>query len=152
MIDILNFAVDISGTNVSTVVLDSTQSATKIHNRMKIDCRGHFYQDDKAETLKNLDKMMSGSALMTSVDDEDNPAIENTLVVSFYLVSKELGLMFNSIVSIAEADLTEKMIPEKSLVELVNVFFYALVNLKHMGSIDRISKGLERMSKVLYKK
>lgn len=41
---------------------------------------------------------------MTSMDDEDNPAIENTLVVSFYLVSKELGLIFNSIVSLTEID------------------------------------------------
>lgn len=49
-------------------------------------------------------------------------------------------------------DKAETIIPEKALVELINSFFYALVNLKHMGSIDRIAKGLERMSKVLYKK
>lgn len=47
MVEILNFSVDISGTNVSTVVLDSTQSVNRINNQMKIDCRGHFYQDDK---------------------------------------------------------------------------------------------------------
>lgn len=108
MVEILNFAVDVSGNSVSTVVLDNTKPANKVDNQMKIDCRGHFYQDEKEKTatLKNLDTMMNGSSLMTSMDDEENPAIENTLVVSFYLVSKELGLIFNSIVSLAEVDST----------------------------------------------
>ena len=34
--------------------------------------------------------------------------------------------------------------------ELVNTYFYALVNLKHMGSVDRISIGLQKMSKVIF--
>jgi hypothetical protein len=36
---------------------------------MKIDCRGHFYQDDKNNALKNIDKMLSGSSLLPSIDD-----------------------------------------------------------------------------------
>jgi hypothetical protein len=37
---------------------------------MKIDCRGHFYPEDKSNALKNIDKMLGGSTLMSSLDDE----------------------------------------------------------------------------------
>jgi len=35
-------------------------------------------------------------------------------------------------------------------VQLVNTYFYALINLKHMGSVDRISSGLAKMAKVIF--
>jgi hypothetical protein len=41
-------------------------------------------------------------------------------------------------------------IPSDSLVTLVNTYFYALINLKHMGSVDRISNGLAKMAKVIF--
>lgn len=41
-------------------------------------------------------------------------------------------------------------IPTDSLVKLVNTYFYALINLKHMGSVDRISNGLGKMAKVIF--
>jgi hypothetical protein len=47
--------------------------------------------------------MLSGSTLMTSVDEEEG-SMENTLVVSFYLLTRESGLLFQSIATLAEAD------------------------------------------------
>ena len=41
-------------------------------------------------------------------------------------------------------------VPKKELNELVNTYFYALINLKHMGSVDRISNGLSKMAKVIF--
>lgn len=32
----------------------------------------------------------------------------------------------------------------------MNSYFYALVNLKHMGSVDRIANGLSKMAKVIF--
>lgn len=43
-----------------------------------------------------------------------------------------------------------KHVPKKELIELVNTYFYALINLKHMGSVDRISNGLQKMAKVIF--
>lgn len=43
-----------------------------------------------------------------------------------------------------------KHLPKKELIELVNTYFYALINLKHMGSVDRISNGLSKMAKVIF--
>jgi hypothetical protein len=40
---------------------------------------------------------------MTSVDEEEG-SMENTLVVSFYLLTRESGLLFQSIATLAEAD------------------------------------------------
>jgi hypothetical protein len=40
--------------------------------------------------------------------------------------------------------------PIDNLINLVNTYFFALINLKHMGSVDRISKGLRKMSKVIF--
>ena len=43
-----------------------------------------------------------------------------------------------------------KIVPKKELIELVNSYFYSLINLKHMGSVDRISIGLGKMAKVIF--
>lgn len=43
---VLSFAVEVSCANVSTVVLDSSQSKlAKDVQKMKVDCRGHFIQE-----------------------------------------------------------------------------------------------------------
>jgi hypothetical protein len=41
-------------------------------------------------------------------------------------------------------------VPKDSLIKLINTYFYALINLKHMGSVDRISNGLGKMAKVIF--
>jgi len=87
---------------------------------------------------------------MTSVEEEEG-SIENTLVVSFYLLTRESGLLFQSIAALAEVDSAQHYLSEKALTDVIYSFFYALVNLKHMGSVDRIARGLQRMSKALYR-
>jgi hypothetical protein len=78
---------------------------------------------------------------MSSVDDEEG-SIDNTLVVSFYMLTRESGLLYQSVATLAEADSKQLYLSEKALIDVIYSFFYALVNLKHIGSIDRIAKGL----------
>lgn len=59
-------------------------------------------------------------------------------------------MVFQSIGSLMRNPVLAKNIPKKELIELVNTYFYALVNLKHMGSVDRISCGLSKMAKVIF--
>lgn len=72
------------------------------------------------------------------------------LVVSFYLLTREAGLVFQSIGNMVGTNYSNIYIPSDSLVQLVNTYFYALINLKHMGSVDRISNGLGKMAKVIF--
>lgn len=72
------------------------------------------------------------------------------LVVSFYLLTREAGLVFQSIGNMVGTNYSNIYIPSDSLVQLVNTYFYALINLKHMGSVDRISNGLAKMAKVIF--
>jgi hypothetical protein len=72
------------------------------------------------------------------------------LVVSFYLLTREAGLVFQSIGNIVGTSYSNQYIPSDGLVKLVNTYFYALINLKHMGSADRISNGLGKMAKVIF--
>lgn len=72
------------------------------------------------------------------------------LVVSFYLLTREAGLVFQSIGNLVGTIHSSQYIPNEPLVQLVNTYFYALINLKHMGSVDRISGGLAKMAKVIF--
>lgn len=72
------------------------------------------------------------------------------LVVSFYLLTREAGLVFTSIGNLVGTNLSNQYIPNQALVQLVNTYFYALINLKHMGSVDRIASGLSKMAKVIF--
>ncbi len=38
----LNFAVEISSSNISTVVLDTLTQGSQTDKKLKVDCRGHF--------------------------------------------------------------------------------------------------------------
>ena len=72
------------------------------------------------------------------------------MVVSFYLLTREAGLVFQSIGGLLSNGFSSEYIPSETLIKLINTYFYALINLKHMGSIDRISKGLGKMAKVIF--
>jgi hypothetical protein len=41
-------------------------------------------------------------------------------------------------------------LPLEHLKRLITTYFFSLVNLKHMGSVDRISKGLGKMARVIF--
>jgi hypothetical protein len=93
--------------------------------------------------------MMQSSALLASMENEEE-GIENTLVVSFYLLTREAGLLFQSIGNITATTCSQKYLPVDALIQLVNSYFYALINLKHMGSVDRIAGGLGKMAKLIF--
>ena len=135
---------EISSLNISTVVLDSLpQSQTD--KKYRVDCRGHFLE----ETGKNVGSMFNSSALLTSMESEEE-GVENMLVVSFYLLTREAGLVFQSIGNLVATQTSGLYMPAQPLAQLVNTYFYALINLKHMGSVDRISTGLGKMAKVIF--
>jgi hypothetical protein len=41
----LNFAVEISSSNVSTVVLDTLTQGSQTDKKLRVDCRGHFLNE-----------------------------------------------------------------------------------------------------------
>lgn len=145
MVKILNFAVEVSSANISTVVLDTLASLPQAEKKMQVDCRGHFLPEKKNTVGTYLDS----TALISSMENEEE-GIENTLVVSFYLLTREAGLVFQSIGGLAGTPNSSEYIPKEEMIELVNTYFYALINLKHMGSVDRISIGLQKMAKVIF--
>jgi hypothetical protein len=146
MNQIVLFSVEVCSSNVSTVVLDSLpQSQTD--KKYKIDCRGHFLEETSVS--KSVGGLIQSSALLTSMENEEE-GIENTLVVSFYLLTREAGLVFQSISNITATPHSSKYLPIESLVTLVNTYFYALINLKHMGSVDRIAGGLGKMARLIF--
>jgi len=66
---------------------------------MTVDCRGHFLPEKKVQTGALVGNYLDSTALITSMENEDE-GIENTLVVSFYLLTREAGLVFQSIGSL----------------------------------------------------
>jgi hypothetical protein len=94
IVNMLNFAVEISSSNVATVILDTLTQGSQ--------------------------------------------------------TDKKAGLVFQSIGGLLTNENSSIYIPSESLIRLINTYFYALVNLKHMGSVDRISKGLGKMSRVIF--
>jgi hypothetical protein len=66
------------------------------------------------------------------------------------LLTREAGLVFQSIGGLLSNKNCNNFIPSENLIKLINTYFYALVNLKHMGSIDRIAKGLGKMARVIF--
>lgn len=144
---ILNFAVEISSANISTVVLDNLANVPQADKRMRVDCRGHFI--DQPKPGGTVGSFLDSTALISSMESEDG-GIENTLVVSFYLLTREAGLLFQSIGGLMANPTIASHVPRKQLRDLVSTYFYALINLKHMGSVDRISNGLQKMAKVVF--
>lgn len=82
----LNFAVEISSSNVSTVILDTLTQGSQTDKKLKVDCRGHFLQENPKEG-SNIGTFLESTALISSMED-DEEGIENTLVVSFYLLTR----------------------------------------------------------------
>ena len=82
--------------------------------------------------------------------ENEEEGIENTLVVSFYLLTREAGLVFQTIGNLVANKSSSQYLPVEHLVQVITTYFYALINLKHMGSVDRIATGLGRMSKIIF--
>lgn len=67
---ILNFSVDISSANVSTVVLDTLANASQTDKKLTVDCRGHFLTDKKSQTGNTIGSYLDSTALITSMENE----------------------------------------------------------------------------------
>ena len=89
---------------------------------------------------------MAGNTLMESLDDRGEEFnSENLVVVSFYLITRECGSLFQNLSSLIfhiEENNVDLM-DSKDLETLTNTYFHSLLNLKHLGSIDRIAHGKE---------
>lgn len=66
----LNFAVEISSSNVSTVVLDTISQGSQTDKRLKVDCRGHFL-NESAEKGSNVGTFLESTALISSMEDDE---------------------------------------------------------------------------------
>jgi hypothetical protein len=66
MIEILNFSVEISSANVSTVVLD-TLIQSQTDKKLKVDCRGHFLTEQKPNMSEYIES--TATALISSMDN-----------------------------------------------------------------------------------
>lgn len=98
---------EVSSANVSTVVLDTLASLPQAQKKLKVDCRGHFLPEKKHTIGTYLDS----TALISSMENEEE-GIENTLVVSFYLLTREAGLVFQSIGGLVGTPNSTKFIPK----------------------------------------
>lgn len=110
----MNFSVEISSENISTVVLDTLSNFSQTDKKMVVDCRGHFLPDKKNQlsTGNMIGNFLDSSALISSMENEEE-GIENTLVVSFYLLTREAGLVFQSIGNLMKNPELAKYIPKK---------------------------------------
>ncbi|KAL4459843.1 hypothetical protein ABPG74_003369 [Tetrahymena malaccensis] len=162
--EVLAFSTKISSENVATVVLDSNSKKVAIDQELEkqisnIDCRGHFIIDEDAKQknkfLQNMEKILQGNTLVEALEDngagEEGFGSENLLVVTFYLISREAGFLFQSISSLVITSQRDNLdiFDKQGLESIVNQYFHTLVNIKHIGSIDRIAIGLNTMCKAM---
>ena len=67
---------------------------------METDCRGHFITNKaedptKIDKLRNIENILYGNTLMEAMEDaEGGFDSENLVVVAFYLITRESGLLF----------------------------------------------------------
>ena len=66
------------------------------------DCRGHIVSQKPEDTskiakLKNIENLLYGNTLMETMDENTEFDTENIIVVSFYLITRESGLLFQNI-------------------------------------------------------
>ena len=66
------------------------------------DCRGHIISDKPEDPtilakLKNIENLLYGNTLMEGMEENNEFDVENIIVVSFYLITRESGLLFQNI-------------------------------------------------------
>ncbi|EGR31610.1 thyroid adenoma associated, putative [Ichthyophthirius multifiliis] len=159
MSKILNFTTQISSETVYSIFTQKENNDNFFkNNQLQIDCRGHIV-NEKAQFVQNMQKILQGNTLLEALkqqneqdQDENEEKSENLLVVAFYLISREAGFLFQTISNIVkefQEQQIEKILEKKELENLVNEFFIALINIKHLGSIDRIQIGLGMLCRTM---
>ena len=120
-----------------------------------MDCRGHFVVEpsvsSKDQFMKNFEQLSAGNALLESTTDDLDQ--ENSLVISFYLLTREAGLLFqglSKIIKFCDRKSIECLIPQKNLEEITYQCFDSLLCVKHLGSIERISEGIRELCATIY--
>jgi Putative death-receptor fusion protein (DUF2428) len=154
VVKILSYATKLSADNISTCILDNDHTLKKVYEMqtgksLETDCRGHFITDKpedptKVDKLRNIENILYGNTLMESLEEGAGEFdSENLIVVAFYLITRESGLLFQNVANligyIEENNLS--FIHYQDLELMTNTYFHALLNLKHLGSIDRIAQG-----------
>ena len=85
-----------------------------------------------------------------TLDELEN---ENTLVVSFYLITREAGLLFqgmSQIIRFCEQNCLKSLIDADELGNLAKLCFESLLSVKHLGSIERIATGITKLCATIY--
>lgn len=62
IVHMLNFAVEISSSNVATVILDTLTQGSQTDKKLKVDCRGHFLNEGS-----NIGSFLESTALISSM-------------------------------------------------------------------------------------
>ncbi|KAM3144290.1 hypothetical protein pb186bvf_003454 [Paramecium bursaria] len=142
--EIIEFATQLSSENTCTWILNDKQLQK---NTLQVDCRGHFYQD---KTIENVQKLLQGNTLVESLEEQSENS-ENILVVAFFLITRESGMFFQQLAALIEFNSNDNKSPIETvpLKKITYQFFHALLNIKHIGSIDRIAQGLSYLCKTM---
>lgn len=141
----ITFAKSVISTNSVTFLLDNKDVEEVIKRK-------------KERYAKLMEKIESANTLLESYDDNDEDQAEiqsdNMTVVAFYLISKESGNLFAKVLEVVvQSELsteTKNFFNPKEVIELVKCFTDALLSIKHLGAIDKISLGLSHFCKKFY--
>ena len=73
-----------------------------MNKTFETDCRGHILSGTTEDSnvmakLKNIENILYGNTLMETLDENTDFDVENIIVVSFYLITRESGLLFQNI-------------------------------------------------------
>lgn len=140
----IEFAKAVISKNHVTFILDNDDTEDLIRKK-------------KEKYQKLMEKLDSANTLLEAVeDDEDAQAVQsdNIIVVALYLISKESGNLFAKLLEVVvtseKNNDTKNFFDPKEVRSMVKTFTDALLSIKHLGAIDRISNGLSQFCSKFY--
>lgn len=145
-IQTITFAKTVISKNHVTFILDDDETEEMVKKK-------------KEKYNKLMDKLDSANTLLEAFDgeegeDQGDVQSDNITVVAFYLLSKESGGLFGKLLETvvnSEKNMdTKGFFEPKTIISLVKCFTEALLSIKHLGAIDKISLGLGHFCKRFY--
>ena len=140
----IEFAKAVISKNHVTFILDNDETEDLIKKK-------------KEKYQKLMDKLDSANTLLEACEDEEDQAqvqSDNIIVVALYLISKESGNLFSKLLDVvvnSEKNIeTKNFFNPKEVISMVRCFTDALLSIKHLGAIDRISSGLSQFCSRFY--
>lgn len=140
----IEFAKTVISKNHVTFILDNEETEDLIKKK-------------KEKYQKLMDKLDSANTLLEACEDEDDAQAvqsDNIVVVALYLISKESGNLFAKLLEIVvgseKNNETKNFFNPKNVRSMVKTFTDALLSIKHLGAIDRISNGLSQFCSKFY--